>query len=110
VLQGIDLRVGEGEIVGILGRNGMGKTTLMRAIMGLVRVRRGTIRFRGEDITTLPTDLRAQRGIGYVPQGRMVFPDMSVYENLRVGEYINGRRAEPRYGLVYEYFPILKER
>lgn len=110
VLQGINLTVKEGEIVGILGRNGMGKTTLMRAIMGLVKITRGTIRFRGEDITKLPTDQRAHRGIGYVPQGRMIFADMSVYDNLRVGEYINGRQTKPRYDLVFDYFPILKER
>lgn len=109
VLHGISIDVGPGEVVGVLGRNGVGKTALMRALIGLVPVRSGSIVFRGYDITRLPANRRAVLGIGYVPQGRDVFPQMSVAENIRMGQFLNRTRPfSPEE--VYGYFPFLKER
>ena len=109
VLQGVDLSVRDREVTAVIGRNGVGKSTLMKAVIGLLPTTDGTIRFNGADIGAETPHVRARRGIGYVPQGRDVFPRMSVEENLRVGLSISGVRAadfEP----VYAYFPILKER
>ena len=110
VLQGISIYVDEAEIVGVLGRNGVGKTTLMRTLIGLLPARSGTIRFRGEDVTRLKADRRARRGIGYVPQGRDVFPQMSVLDNLKMGGFIKGPKGKPRVDLVHLYFSFLRER
>ncbi|QRF60121.1 MULTISPECIES: ABC transporter ATP-binding protein [Variovorax] len=110
ILQGVDLTVGKGEIVALIGRNGVGKTTTMRCLMGLLRTRGGGIRFLGRDIETLASDARARLGIGYVPQGREVFPRMTVAENLMVGELIGGPRGRKQPELVYQYFPRLAER
>ncbi|MGQ2996141.1 MULTISPECIES: ABC transporter ATP-binding protein [unclassified Variovorax] len=110
ILQGVDLTVGKGEIVALIGRNGVGKTTTMRCLMGLLRTRGGGIRFLGRDIETLTSDARARLGIGYVPQGREVFPRMTVAENLMVGELIGGPRGRKQPELVYQYFPRLAER
>lgn len=110
VLQGVDFSIGKGEIVALIGRNGVGKTTTMRCLIGLLRATGGSIRYLGEDITRIASDDRARRGIGYIPQGREVFPRMTVEENLLVGELIGAGRQRSRKDLVYEYFPILKER
>jgi urea ABC transporter ATP-binding protein UrtE len=110
VLQGVSIHVDEAEIVGVLGRNGVGKTTLMRTLIGLLPARSGTIRFRGEDVTRLKANRRARYGIGYVPQGRDVFPHMSVIDNLRMGGFIKGLNGKPRLDLVHGYFPFLHER
>jgi urea transport system ATP-binding protein len=110
ILQGVDLAVGKGEIVALIGRNGVGKTTTMRCLMGLLRTRGGGVRFLGRDIETLASDARARLGIGYVPQGREVFPRMTVAENLMVGELIGGPRGRKQPELVYQYFPRLAER
>ena len=110
VLQGVDFSIGKGEIVALIGRNGVGKTTTMRCLIGLLRATGGSIRYLGEDITRIAADDRARRGIGYIPQGREVFPRMTVEENLLVGTLIGGGRQLPRTELIYEYFPILKER
>lgn len=110
VLQGVSIEVNQAEIVGVLGRNGVGKTTLMRTLIGLLSARSGSIHFRGKDVTELKTDQRARLGIGYVPQGRDIFPRMTVIDNLRMGGFIRGGRAEPRLDLVHQYFPFLKER
>jgi urea ABC transporter ATP-binding protein UrtE len=109
VLQGVDLSVRDREVTAVIGRNGVGKSTLMKAVIGLLPTTDGTIRFNGADIGAETPHARARRGIGYVPQGRNVFPRMNVEENLRVGLSISGARTadfEP----VYAYFPILKER
>jgi branched-chain amino acid transport system ATP-binding protein len=110
VLQGVDIAIGAGEIVAVIGRNGVGKSTLMRSLIGLLRASAGMIRFAGEDVTRAAPDRRARLGIGYIPQGREVFPRLSVRENLLVGEVAGRGRAAPDYERVFGYFPILKER
>jgi len=110
VLQGVSVEIGLGEVVGVLGRNGVGKSTLMRSLIGLLPVRGGAVLFDGEDIGRESADRRARRGIGYVPQGRDVFPSMSVIDNLRMGRFVNDGKVAPDFDLVYEYFPFLKER
>jgi len=110
ILQGVSMQVGRGEIVGVIGRNGVGKSTLMRCMIGLLQSWRGTINFMGQDVTGLEADARARAGFGYIPQGRDVFPQMTVEENLQVGELIGGPQGKKLPELVYEYFPRLKER
>jgi len=110
VLQGVSLGLQAGEIVGVIGRNGVGKSTLMRTVIGLLRARTGSIRLRGQDVTALRAEDRARLGIGYVPQGRGMFGAMSVLDNLRTGCYVGGGRGKPQFDLVYSYFPILRER
>jgi branched-chain amino acid transport system ATP-binding protein len=90
VLNGISFAVGEHEVVGILGHNGMGKTTLLKALIGQLPVTAGTIRFAGADITRQPAYRRARAGIGYVPQGRAIFSSLTVRDNLRMGFVENG--------------------
>jgi urea transport system ATP-binding protein len=110
ILQGVDMTVQRGEIVGVIGRNGAGKTTLMRCLIGLIRATRGSVSLFDRDITRMPADARARAGMGYVPQGRDVFPQMTVEENLEVGRLIGGPDARKLPELVYSYFPRLKER
>ncbi|MGO8915457.1 MAG: ABC transporter ATP-binding protein [Stellaceae bacterium] len=110
VLQGVSLEIGGGEVVAVLGRNGMGKTTLIRTLIGLMPVRAGSIAFCGEDITAQRAEARARSGMGYVPQGREIFPHMSVLDNLRMGMFINASRSQPDLDVVYGYFPFLRER
>ncbi|MEJ0096467.1 MAG: ABC transporter ATP-binding protein [Methylocella sp.] len=110
VLQGIDLQVRKGEIVAVIGRNGVGKSTLIKTLIGLLPTDAGSIRFRGAEISRMTPHLRARNGIGYVPQGRDVFPRMTVEENLRVGETSLRGAATPDYELIYQSFPILRER
>src|SRR5512145_1286597 len=109
VLQGLSLKVEEGQILGLLGRNGVGKTTLVNSIVGFNPPRRGRILFRGEDITHVSSFETVRGGMGVVPQGRRVFPSLSVEENLKVAERGNGRRG---WSLerIYALFPRLKER
>jgi branched-chain amino acid transport system ATP-binding protein len=110
VLQGVSITVEAGEVVGVLGRNGVGKSTLMRSLIGLLRARAGSVAFQGQDVTRDSANRRARRGIGYVPQGREIFPHMSVEDNLRMGCFINQERSTPDFDLVHGYFPFLKER
>jgi branched-chain amino acid transport system ATP-binding protein len=112
VLWQVDFRVAGGEVVAMVGRNGMGKTTVMRALMGFVRTRSGSIIYRGTDITRLQTARRARAGIGYVPQGREIFPDLTVEENLCMGDRISADKRERKlqFERVYEMFPIIRER
>ena len=109
ILRDIDFTVDDGEIVGIVGRNGVGKTTLLKAIMGLLDPESGSVRFDGRDLTHESADVHARSGIGYVPQGRDVFPGLTVEQNLEIGEGV-GDDDETRYEQVYDYFPILEER
>jgi branched-chain amino acid transport system ATP-binding protein len=110
ILNDISVRVGATEIVAIIGRNGVGKSTLMKTLMGLVPAKSGGIRFADEVITTLPAHLRARRGIGYIPQGRGIFPGLSVEENLVMGELIHADGAEKSLQIAFDYFPRLGER
>ncbi len=109
ILRDVSFSVDDGEIVGIVGRNGVGKTTLLKAIMGLLDPETGSIQYNGEELTGRAANEHAQRSIGYVPQGRDVFPNLTVKENLLVGETVGGD-DETRYEQVYDYFPILEER
>ncbi|MCA3287049.1 MAG: ABC transporter ATP-binding protein [Roseomonas sp.] len=111
VLNGISFGVGAAQVVTLLGRNGMGKTTTVRAIMGLIRPSAGHIRFDGQDITGDPPYRIAQRGIGLVPEGRQIFPTLSVEENL-VATAANRAGVTPRWDLptIYALFPRLAER
>lgn len=113
VLQDVGISVERGEIIGVLGRNGVGKTTLMKTLIGLLPSRAGRIMFRDTDITELSADKRARLGIGYAPQGRGIFPDMTVRDNLRMGSWINSDtsgKGAPDFDLVFGYFPFLKDR
>jgi len=110
VIRDTSLAVEENEIVSLIGRNGVGKTTLMKAIIGLLQPSEGTIAYAGEDVTSVSADDRAQRGIGYVPQGRGIFSQLLVEENLRIGEQINDDSDTHLYEEVYDFFPRLNER
>jgi branched-chain amino acid transport system ATP-binding protein len=110
VLHGVSVGLAKGEIVGVVGRNGVGKTTLMRTAIGLLPARAGRIRLHGKDVTRLHAEDRARAGIGYVPQGRGMFGAMSVLDNLRTGCFVGNGRSKPQFDLVYSYFPFLKER
>lgn len=110
VLHGVSVELEQAEIVGVVGRNGVGKTTLMRTAIGLVPVRAGRIQLHGKDVTRLHAEDRARAGIGYVPQGRGMFGAMSVLDNLRTGCFVGNGRSGPQFDLVYSYFPFLKER
>ena len=112
ILRGVNLEVKSGELVALMGRNGVGKTTTLRSIMGLRSIRAGSITLDGQRIDKLPPDARARAGIGYVPQGRDIFPHLTIEENLHVGLVVHGRKgAEAREGLdkVFTLFPVLKE-
>ncbi|MDH7792395.1 urea transport system ATP-binding protein [Ochrobactrum sp. AN78] len=110
VLQGVDIDVHKGEIVAVIGRNGVGKSTLMKSLIGLLPADRGSISFNEQALTHLPPHKRARYGIGYVPQGRDVFPRMTVEENLAVGVSITPGASKELYDEVYARFPILAER
>jgi urea ABC transporter ATP-binding protein UrtE len=110
VLQGVDLAIEPGEIVAVLGRNGVGKSTLMKTVIGILPARRGRIVHKGNDVTGMPADRRARLGIGYVPQGREIFPHLSVMDNLRLGRLINVAAGALALDQVYGWFPFLKER
>ena len=109
---GVSIEVGEGEAVGLLGANGAGKSTTLRAISGLVRLTSGTISFLGTDTASLPPYKITELGIAHVPEGRQVFPEMTVQENLEIGAYVPKAKAErsQTLELVFNIFPVLAER
>jgi urea transport system ATP-binding protein len=112
ILRGVSLEVRAGELVALMGRNGVGKTTTLRSITGLRSIRAGRITLDGKRIDQLPIDARARAGIGYVPQGRDIFPHLTIEENLQVGLVVHGRKgAAARDALerVFTLFPVLKE-
>lgn len=113
ILRGITCEVGLGQVVCLMGRNGVGKTTLLKTIMGLLKPRSGQIRFDGQDIAKEPPDRRVKRGLAYVPQGREIFPHLTVRENLRLGYEArpggdNGSE-KAAYDEVFTLFPVLAE-
>jgi branched-chain amino acid transport system ATP-binding protein len=112
VLNDVSLRVGAGEFVAIVGPNGAGKTTLFKTISGIVRPTRGAIRFEGTDLASVPAHGRARLGIAHVPEGRQVFPSMTILENLEMGAYAPAGRRVWRENVerIYGWFPLLKER
>ncbi len=111
-LRGVDVEVPEGKIVTLIGANGAGKSTLLRSISGLVKTESGSITFCGKDITGLPINKICQQGIALSPEGRHVFSDLTVQENLKIGAYLRNDKAgiEKDLEWVYELFPRLKER
>lgn len=108
ILQGVTMDVAQGESVALLGRNGVGKTTTLRAIMGLVARSKGALEFDGTDLTRIPAHEVSRTGIGYVPQGRGIFPNLTVQENLTIG--LKGKPDPEREDYVFTCFPRLKER
>lgn len=105
----IDLTIEQGECVCLMGRNGVGKTTLLKSIMGLLAIKNGEMKFQDNDLKKSPAEKRAKFGIGYVPQGREIFPQLTVEENLKIGL---GARADKSKNIpekIYEIFPVLKE-
>lgn len=111
ILHGVDLRIEEGEIVALLGRNGVGRSTLAKAILGMVRAE-GTLKLRGTDILGRRTFEIAHLGIGYVPENRDIFPTLTVRQNLQLGEKRNPHQPKPRWNIedMFEIFPRLRER
>lgn len=112
ILWGVSVKAYEGGVTSIVGSNGSGKTTLLRAIMGSVRIKSGRIVFNGNDITRWPSYKRAEAGLVYVPEGRQLFPEMTVVENLEMGAYTGRARKKLKENMEYVFtlFPRLKER
>lgn len=110
ILNGVDLRLEDGELVGIVGPNGAGKSTLLKALFGLIPIRSGSVTLRGEEISGLSAHELVSRGIGYVPQVNNVFPRLTVQENLEMGLYLRPKRFAERFDAVTDLFPLLGER
>jgi branched-chain amino acid transport system ATP-binding protein len=110
ILNGCNVHVGKGELVGIIGPNGAGKSTLIKAMFGLVPVRSGRVLLRGQDITSRTAHHLVAQGLGYVPQNDNVFPSLTVRENLEMGMYLRPSQFDQRFAVVCELFPLLTER
>ena len=110
ILSGCDLHVEHGEIVGVIGPNGAGKSTLIKCLFGLVPIRSGRVELRGEDSTKFRAHQMVQRGVGYVPQVRNVFAQLSVEDNLRMGAYLEPRKFHERFDALAEQLPLLRDR
>ncbi len=110
ILNGVDLELQQGELIGIIGPNGAGKSTLLKALFGLLDIRSGTVTFKGEDITGMKAHELVAAGIGYVPQINNVFPSLTVEENLEMGVYLEPEKTGERMDYVTGMFPRLKER
>jgi urea transport system ATP-binding protein len=109
ILRGVDFHVPPKSVTCLMGRNGVGKTTTLKTVMGLLSATSGSIRLDGRDLTGLPPEERARAGIGYVPQGREIFPHFTVEENLQIGCVARGKRADSQLDRIFQLFPILKE-
>jgi len=110
ILSGLDLEVGEGELVCLLGGNASGKSTTLKTILGIVQPRNGTVEFAGENVTQRNTSYRIKQGMAIVPENRRLFAPMSVQENLEMGAYLRARAAKEDFDRVYTLFPLLHER
>lgn len=110
IVNDINIQIEKGEMVSIIGRNGVGKSTLMKTLIGLNSAEKGTIYLDGKDITRTKAYSRAQLGMGFAPQGHGIFPYLTVEENLIMGKGINRQKSADHFDIVYSYFPILKER
>ena len=108
ILQNVNIEIGKGEVVALMGKNGVGKTTLLKTIMGIIKLRTGEILFNSEDISNWPPEKRALHGIGYVPQGREIFPFLTVKENLLLGLEARNKNAKNIPEDIYKIFPELK--
>jgi urea transport system ATP-binding protein len=109
ILRGVNLTVPEHSLVCLMGRNGVGKTTTLKSIVGLVRFEAGSVQLGGVDLSEMKPDQRARAGVGYVPQGRDIFPHLTVWENLKISLVVHGTKANGQVDRVLELFPILKE-
>lgn len=109
ILRSVSLQVPEKSIVCLMGRNGVGKTTTLKAVTGLVRIDGGTIRLGESNLTSLKPEQRARNGLGYVPQGRDIFPNLTVWENLKISLVVHGAKANGQVDRVLQLFPVLKE-
>jgi urea transport system ATP-binding protein len=109
ILRGVNLSVAPGQVVCLMGRNGVGKTTTLKSIIGLVKLDAGSVKLAGTELASLKPDARARRGLGYVPQGRDIFPNLTVMENLRIGAVAQGKRLNGEVERVFALFPILKD-
>ena len=110
ILNGCDLYVQEGELVGIIGPNGAGKSTLLKALFGLVKIGKGTVLLRGEDITGLKANRLVTKGVGFVPQTNNVFPSLTIEENMQMGAYQDASKITDRFDFVASLFPALADR
>jgi branched-chain amino acid transport system ATP-binding protein len=110
ILRGVDVTCATGELVGIIGPNGAGKSTLVKALFGLVSIRSGSVHLRGEEISKAKPHELVRRGVGYVPQVRNVFAQLSVADNLKMGAFLAPHEFEARYAALSEQFPLLGER
>jgi branched-chain amino acid transport system ATP-binding protein len=110
ILEKVNVRIGEGELVCLLGGNASGKSTTLKTVLGIVRPREGRVRFSGEDVTARPTSYRISKGIAIVPENRRLFAPMSVLENLEMGAYLHGGGRKEDFERVYTLFPLLYER
>ncbi|HYG21530.1 MAG TPA: ABC transporter ATP-binding protein [Verrucomicrobiae bacterium] len=109
ILRDVSLTVAPGQVVCLMGRNGVGKTTTLKAIVGTVKCDSGSVRIGGTELARLKPDQRARHGLGYVPQGRDIFPNMTVWENLRIGAVAQGKKLNGELDRVYQLFPVLKD-
>ena len=109
ILRGVNLTIPERSLVCLMGRNGVGKTTTLKSIVGLMKTDTGSVKLTGKELVGLAPDARAREGIGYVPQGRDIFPHLTVWENLKIGLVVHGIRSVEPVDRVLELFPILKE-
>lgn len=109
ILRGVNLSVQPGTVVCLMGRNGVGKTTTLKSITGLVKPDAGSVQLDGAELVGLKPEARARAGLGYVPQGRDIFPQLTVWENLRIGAIAQGRKLNGEVDRVFQLFPVLKE-
>src|SRR6185436_17328502 len=109
ILRGVNLTVPQKALVCLMGRNGVGKTTTLKSIVGLVKTDAGSVKLDDEDLTGIAPDHRARKGLGYVPQGRDIFPNLTVWENLKISLVVRGTKPNGQVDRVLELFPVLKE-